>query len=144
MPNPMGWPDWEYQLFIGYLPPQKNQNWMPTFAAQQFVQEPVADGKVNIQPLAITDFPTQDTANVLLQKYGNGQAQIMTIPCPFVGGPDESTTGTLPPYYALVWTSGKIIPCSMLAGIWFDNQGQPDAANTLCQQLVDRMLAVGN
>lgn len=134
LPNPGGMPEWMWLLFEQYMPAQNNADWTPKFAPQQYIEEPNNAGGVNIQPLAITDFPTSDTAQHLHDKYcANGQ--IITTPCPYVGGPDESPV-PLPPYYSLVWPHGKAISVSVLAGIWLDNPGQPDAADNLCTQLI--------
>jgi hypothetical protein len=137
LPNPGGMPDWMWALFEPAMPPQKNAPWTPTFAPQQFVVEPTATGEMQ-QAIDITNFPTLETVQHIQAKY-DPLGRIITSAYPGVGGPDQPSTGTLPPYFSLVWPNGVSIPAGVLAGVWQRNarNGQYDAADNICLELIE-------
>lgn len=125
-----GMPAWLAAIEGLFLPPQKNAPWTPTYAPPQTVSEPDNAGGQATQPLNRYYFPDVDTVAKLRARY-DPDGRVIGVPL-LGDGPDTATAA--PPY--LVWPNGVSIMAGLLAMIWSQNPANPDAADSLCRQMI--------
>jgi len=126
MPNPMGWPDWLWELEQPFLPPDPTPKLTPIYLPQQFV----IDGAGNQEPIAIYLFPDSTTCQALITRYNPNGSIVYR---PFI---ETSSVPNEPQIPMLVWPNGVAIAAGMLAQLWTQNQDSPSTADTLVKQAI--------
>ncbi len=110
------------------LPP-----WVPTYE-EGIVSWPGNDGTMQSTALNPLEFPTQETCQILANRYAVSNKSLVIVSVPFLGGGPIMSHAI---QRLLMWPNGATLPAFQLANYFTNNpEDKSTAADTLCKLLI--------